>query len=227
MKTKADKVSADDQSHGGRSAFSQNPHAVREPKENNLEMAIGHEVRAYRKKLGITVTDLAASTGISLGMLSKIENGNISPSLTTLQSLSRALGVPLTAFFRRYEEPRNAVFVKAGQGVELERRGTRAGHQYNVLGHIDNNSSGVIVEPYLITLTADSDVFPTFQHEGMEFLYMLEGEVMYRHGDQLYPMQPGDSLFFDADAPHGPEVLVKLPAKYLSIISYPQRGKTD
>ncbi|KAA1183852.1 helix-turn-helix domain-containing protein [Rhizobium tropici] len=227
MKTKADKISADDQSHAGRSAFLQDPHAVREPKENNLEMAIGHEVRAYRKKLGITVTDLAAATGISLGMLSKIENGNISPSLTTLQSLSRALGVPLTAFFRRYEEPRNAVFVKAGQGVELERRGTRAGHQYNLLGHIDNNSSGVIVEPYLITLTADSDVFPTFQHEGMEFLYMLEGEVMYRHGDQLYPMQPGDSLFFDADAPHGPEVLVKLPAKYLSIISYPQRGKTD
>ena len=208
---------------GERAAFSQDPHAVREPKENNLEMAIGHEVRAYRKKLGITVTDLAAATGISLGMLSKIENGNISPSLTTLQSLSRALGVPLTAFFRRYEEPRNAVFVKAGQGVELERRGTRAGHQYNLLGHIDNNSSGVIVEPYLITLTKDSDVFPTFQHEGMEFLYMLEGEVVYRHGDQLFPMQPGDSLFFDADAPHGPEVLVKLPARYLSIISYPHK----
>ncbi|MFJ6327344.1 MULTISPECIES: helix-turn-helix domain-containing protein [unclassified Rhizobium] len=225
MKPKADKLSIDDPTHGGRPAFLQDPHAVREPKENNLEMAIGHEVRAYRKKLGITVTDLAAATGISLGMLSKIENGNISPSLTTLQSLSRALGVPLTSFFRRYEEPHNAVFVKAGQGVELERRGTRAGHQYNLLGHIDNNSSGVIVEPYLITLTADSDVFPTFQHEGMEFLYMLEGEVMYRHGDELYPMQPGDSLFFDADAPHGPEVLVKLPAKYLSIISYPQRGK--
>ena len=227
MKTKPNKTPSEDYPHGTRPAFVQDPHAVREPKVNNLEMAIGHEVRAYRKKLGITVTDLAAATGISLGMLSKIENGNISPSLTTLQSLSRALGVPLTAFFRRYEEPRNAVFVKAGQGIELERRGTRAGHQYNLLGHIDNNSSGVIVEPYLITLTADSDVFPTFQHEGMEFLYMLEGEVVYRHGDQLYPMQPGDSLFFDADAPHGPEVLVKLPSKYLSIISYPQRGKSE
>ncbi|MEK1850516.1 MAG: helix-turn-helix domain-containing protein [Phyllobacterium sp.] len=201
--------------------FSQDPHAVREPKENNLEMAIGHEVRAYRKKLGITVSDLAVTTGISLGMLSKIENGNISPSLTTLQSLSRALGVPLTAFFLRYEQPRNAVFVKSGQGVEVERRGSRAGHQYNVLGHIDNNTSGVVVEPYLITLTADSDVFPTFQHLGIELIYMLEGEVAYRHGDQLYSMQPGDSLFFDSDAPHGPEILVKLPARYLSIISYP------
>jgi transcriptional regulator with XRE-family HTH domain len=205
----------------------QNPHAVREPRENNLEMAIGHEVRAYRKQLGITVADLAVATGMSVGMLSKIENGNISASLTTLQALSRALGVPLTAFFRRFEEPRNATFVKAGEGVNIERRGTRAGHQYSLLGHIDNNSSGVMVEPYLITLTTESDVFPTFQHEGMEFLYMLEGEVTYRHGDSNFAMQPGDSLFFDADAPHGPVELVKLPARYLSIISYPNRDRSQ
>lgn len=207
-------------------ALSQNPHAVREPREKNLEMAIGHEVRAYRKKLGITGADLAAATGMSVGALSKIENGNVSPSLTTLQSLSKALGVPLTAFFRRFEEPRNATFVKAGEGVKIERRGTRAGHQYSLLGHIDNNSSGVTVEPYLITLTTESDIFPTFQHEGMEFLYMLDGVVVYRHGDQLFKMEAGDSLFFDADAPHGPQELVKLPARYLSIISYPKQGSS-
>jgi hypothetical protein len=96
--------------------------------------------------------------------------------------------VPLTAFFRRFEEERNAVFVKAGEGVDVERRGTRAGHQYNLLGHIGSNTAGVVVEPYLITLTEDSDVFPMFQHEGMEFLYMLEGEVVYRHGSNLYRM---------------------------------------
>jgi uncharacterized RmlC-like cupin family protein len=129
----------------------------------------------------------------------------------------------VTAFFRRFEEVRNAVFVKAGEGLEIERRGTRAGHQYNLLGHIGNSSSGVQVEPYLITLTADSDVFPTFQHEGLELIYMLEGEVKYRHADKLYTMLPGDSLFFDADAPHGPEVLVKLPIRFLSIISYSER----
>jgi len=204
-------------------ALTQDPHAVREPRANNLEMAIGHEVRTYRKKLGITVADLAAATGMSVGMLSKIENGNISPSLTTLQALSKALGMPITAFFKGFEEPKSASFVKAGEGVNLERRGTRAGHHYSLLGHIENNTSGVVVEPYLITLNAESDVFPTFQHEGMEFLYMLDGEVVYRHGDSLYRMQAGDSLFFDADAPHGPEELVKLPARYLSIISYPQR----
>lgn len=209
--------------NGLKPALTQDPHAVREPRANNLEMAIGHEVRTYRKKLGITVADLAAATGMSVGMLSKIENGNISPSLTTLQALSKALGMPITAFFRGFEEPKSTSFVKAGEGVNLERRGTRAGHHYSLLGHIENNTSGVVVEPYLITLNAESDVFPTFQHEGMEFLYMLEGEVVYRHGDSLYRMQAGDSLFFDADAPHGPEELVSLPARYLSIISYPQR----
>ncbi|MCD7111362.1 XRE family transcriptional regulator [Rhizobium sp. DKSPLA3] len=190
-------------------------------------MAIGHEVRAYRKRLGITVSDLAGATGLSVGMLSKIENGNISPSLTTLQSLSKALGVPLTAFFRSFEEPRNAIFVKAGEGVNIERRGTRAGHQYSLLGHIDNNTSGVTVEPYLITLTTESDVFPTFQHEGMEFLYMLDGAVTYRHGDRTFEMEAGDSLFFDADAPHGPSELTKLPARYLSIISYPTKRNSN
>jgi transcriptional regulator with XRE-family HTH domain len=200
----------------------QNPHATHDPREKVLEVAIGREVRAFRKKLGITVADLATTTNISLGMLSKIENGITSPSLTTLQALSRALGVPLTSFFRRFEEERNAVFVKAGEGVDVERRGTRAGHQYNLLGYIGSSTAGVVVEPYLITLTEDSDVFPTFQHDGMEFLYMLEGEVVYRHGSNLYRMLPGDSLFFDADAPHGPEELTRLPIRYLSIISYPQ-----
>ena len=205
----------------------QDPHAVRDRREKVLEVAIGHQVRACRKKLGITVADLAAATDLSVGMLSKIENGITSSSLTTLQALSRALGVPLTSFFRRFEEERAAVFVKAGSGLDVERRGTRAGHQYNLLGHIGHNTSGVVVEPYLITLTEDSDVFPTFQHDGMEFLYMLEGEVVYRHADNLFRMTPGDSLFFDADAPHGPEEMARFPIRYLSIISYRQRDGSD
>jgi transcriptional regulator with XRE-family HTH domain len=64
-------------------------------------------------------------------MLSKIETGNIAPSLTTLQSISKAFGLPLTALFRRFEEGRSASFVKAGARVYIERRGTRAGHQYS------------------------------------------------------------------------------------------------
>ncbi len=201
---------------------SQNPHALDGARENSLEVAIGHQVREYRTKLGMTVADLGRQANLSPGMLSKIENGVTSPSLSTLQSLSRALNVPVTAFFRKFEEQRDATFVKDGQGLAIERRGTRAGHQYHLLGHTIGKN--LVVEPYLVTLTEQSDVFPLFQHSGLEFIYLLEGEVAYRHGNKLYAMQAGDSLFFDADAPHGPEELRKLPIKLLSVIVYSRTG---
>ncbi len=202
--------------------LTQNPHRTTEKLEKVLEVAIGRELRAFRKQQNMTVADLSKQTAISVGMLSKIENGNTSPSLTTLQTLANALSVPLTSFFRGFEEKREAVHTPAGQGVTIDRAGTRAGHQYNLLGHIGANTSGVIVEPYLIVLTSESDTFETFQHEGIETIFMLEGAVDYRHGSKIYPLRPGGTLFFEADAPHGPETLVELPARYLSIITYAQ-----
>lgn len=196
----------------------QDPHAIGGGRETSLELSIGREVRDFRKKIDMTVAELAKLAGLSAGMLSKIENGITSPSLATLQSLSRALHVPVTAFFRKFEEERDATFVRSGQGLTIERRGTRAGHQYQLLGH--TMRKGIVVEPYMITLTAESDVFPLFQHAGIEFLYMLEGEVGYRHGSKTYTLTPGDSLYFDADVPHGPDELRKLPIRFLSIICY-------
>lgn len=203
-------------------SLKQNPHQIRDVGERNLEAAIGRALRAARQQQGMTVVELSARTNISIGMLSKIENGVTSPSLNTLQTLSHALSVPITTFFRGFEEKREVQHVKSGTHVEIERRGTRAGHQYHLLGHIGANSSGVVVEPYLIVLTGMSDAFPTFQHDGIELLYMLEGRVGYRHGDQIFVLEPGDSLLFDADERHGPEELIELPARYLSIICYPQ-----
>lgn len=193
---------------------------IDEGPDDALEAAIGRQVRAFRSQLNMTVVELAKQAGLSPGMLSKIENGNTSPSLATLKALSRALNVPVTSFFRKYEEQRDCTFVRAGEGLIIERRGTRAGHQYQLLGHtIDKR---VLVEPYLISLTQGSEVFPLFQHPGVEFIYMLEGEVVYRHANQTYRLRSGDSLFFDADAPHGPDELVALPIRFLSIIVTPR-----
>jgi transcriptional regulator with XRE-family HTH domain len=198
----------------------QDPHGG--GRSGRLEQAIGHELRRARERLDITLSEVAKAAGMSAGMLSKIENGSTSLSLSSLQSLSRALQVPLTSLFRSFEEVRDATFVRAGEGLKIERRGTRAGHQYQLLGH--SRSGRLAVEPYLITLTAASDVFPVFQHEGIEFLYMLEGEVGYRHGDKVYVLTPGDSLYFDADVPHGPDELRRLPIRFLSVICHSREG---
>ncbi len=186
--------------------------------ENALELAIGRQVKRYRKQLGLTITDVCDRTGLSAGMMSKIENGNTSPSLATLRSLSTALNVPVTALFREFEEQRDAIFVKAGQGLAIDRHGTRAGHQYQLLGH--SVHSNVSVEPYLITLEKKSEVFPIFQHAGVEFIYVLQGTMVYRHLNATFSLSRGDSLFFDSDAPHGPEELVELPVRFLSVITH-------
>ena len=184
--------------------------------DGELERSIGSQVRLFRQQLKLTVSEAAESAGLSPGMLSKIENGNISPSLATLNSLSMALNVPVTAFFRKYEEQRDCAYVPANQGLVIERQGTRAGHQYQLLGHTMGKK--LSVEPYLITINEKTDVFPLFQHDGIEFIYMLKGKAIYRYADQTFTLSPGDSLCFDSDGPHGPEELLKLPVILISVI---------
>ena len=185
-------------------------------KDASLESAVGRQVRATRTALGMTLAELAKAASISVSMLSKIENGQTSPSLTTLEGLASVLNVPIATFFATYDEKREATFVRKGNGLAIERRGSSKGHLYQLLGH--SLRSSLQVEPFLITLDENSDAYPIFQHPGVEFIYMLRGEVSYRHGQQTHILRPGDSLFFDAQALHGPLELRKLPAVYLSVI---------
>lgn len=190
------------------------------PRDGGLQEAIGAQVRSLRKQHEMTVVELAGQAGVSAGMLSKIENGGICPSLNTLQSLAAALNVPITAFFEKFEERRDVSYVPAGAGVTIERRGSKAGHRYQLLGH--SMGGELAVEPYLVTLSEGASAYSSFRHEGVEFIYLLEGRVGYRHGDRLFELGPGDALFFDAAAPHGPETLHELPLRLLSIIIYPR-----
>jgi transcriptional regulator with XRE-family HTH domain len=188
--------------------------------ERTLEQAIGAQIRLYRKINSLTVAELATAASLSTSMLSKIENGQISPSLGTLQLIASALNLPISLLFAGFEERRDSSYVKAGEGVVIHRRGTKVGHQYELIGH--SLFGETVVEPYLITLSSDAAPYTAFQHEGIEFIYMLSGEVVYALGDRSYHLSPGDALLFDSGAPHGPEKLLKTPMTYLSIIIYPR-----
>lgn len=186
-----------------------------------LEDAIGAQVRDFRKAAGLTVSELAGAADISTAMVSKIENGQIAASLSTLHQLASALNMPLSMLLASFEGRRGCSFVKKGKGLEIKRRGTKVGHHYQQLGHSIGGS--IVFEPYLITLSKDAEPYRQFRHEGIELIYMLTGEVSYLHGESSYHMEPGDCLLFDSAEFHGPETLIKLPATYLSIIVYPRR----
>ncbi len=186
--------------------------------KGTLGQVIANHVRTRRLDIGLSVGQLAERTGISKGMLSKIENAQTSPSLSTLERLAAALDMPVTSLFRGLAEERDAVFVKAGSGPEIVRKGTRAGHTYELLGSLRGPYKRV--EPLLVSLDEESEVFPLFQHAGIEMLYMLSGVMEYSYGRQRYKMARGDTLQFEGDIPHGPTMLIKLPIRFLSITIY-------
>ena len=157
--------------------------------ELQLEISIGRRVRLLRQRLQLTATELAAEAGLSPGMLSKIENGGTSPSLSTLEGARPRAQRAADQLLRRFRGAARLFLCARGQGVLIERRGTKSGHRYELLGH--SISGDIVVEPYLITLSEDAEPYALFQHDGVEFIYMLTGKVIYRHGDKLYPMSAG------------------------------------
>lgn len=186
--------------------------------EGELERTIAARARAYRLASGRSVAETAQRVGISKAMLSKIENAQTSASLTTLARLAAGLEVPVTALFRGADVEREAVFVPAGHGAKISRRGSRQGHLYELLGALRGPHKRM--EAVLVTLTEASEVFPLFQHPGTELLYMLEGVMVYGHGAASYTLRPGDALQLDGEGSHGPVELVELPTRFLAVTAY-------
>ena len=186
--------------------------------EGALERAIAIQVRRHRHSRGMTVGELSVRAGISKAMLSKIENSLTSSSLTTLSRLAVALDVPVTALFRGADGDREAVFTPADGGARIVARGSRVGHEYTLLGALRGPRKRM--EAHLVTLTERTEVFPLFQHPGTELVFMLEGEMVYGHGEASYTLVPGDALQLDGEGVHGPQELVALPIRFLSVVAY-------
>lgn len=183
-----------------------------------LSGVIAWRVRSRSRELGISATELARRAGLSKPMISKIQAARGAPSLETLLRLADALEMPVTSLFQGLDEERDALFTRAGAGPELGRPGTRSGHRYQLLGSMRGPAKRM--EPMLVTLTSESEVFPLYQHPGTELLYMLEGQMDYGYGGAVYEMLPGDALQLDGEVPHGPVRLSLLPVRFLSVTAY-------
>ena len=181
--------------------------------------SIGRVARRIRDELGLTLANVAQQARISPGMLSRLETGRVSPSLETIVALAEVLGIRPALLLQDIGSPESlAQHTPAGQGLEVVRRGTRRGHNYQLLAAPCGPRKEF--EPYFVTMIDKSEVFPGFQHAGTEFIYILAGEMRYRHGKESYHLKEGDSLTFRGEIAHGPERLIKMPIRMLSVIIY-------
>lgn len=162
---------------------------------NSGEILIGARLRAIRCKQKLSIRTLARKCGISANTLSLIENDRTSPSLHTLQLLAHGLDIPLTTIFEKDKPAYALVF----QQQEM-RTAVRFAH-----GTLENLGEGLPplgAEPILVRLEPNCQEVQDISHAGREFIYCLEGNLACFIAGQSYLLSPGDSLLFDARAPH-------------------------
>ena len=209
------------ESAAGRRARAPKPQPAGPALERSQSPAVdlGRTARRLRESQNLTLADVAGRADISSAMLSRLETGRVSPSLETIVALSQALGVTASALMQRVGvDDGGAQLIRAGEGLETVRSGTRRGHTYHLLAA--QRGPRKVFEPFLVTLNDRSEVFPGFQHPGIEFIHLLSGVLHYRHGRHTYVLRPGDTLTFRGDIAHGPERLEKIPIRMLSLIIY-------
>ncbi|MCG6904288.1 MAG: XRE family transcriptional regulator [Rhodobacter sp.] len=170
--------------------------------EQDVNAKIGQALRRLRRDKALTVTQLASMSQVSPGMISRIENGQVSPSLSTLDALARGLQVQLMSLFAHTSDVADVHYVAAGTGLASRRITPGHAHDYMLLGrHVDR---GGTFDAARVTIRRDqaSDL-PRYQHEGHVFLFVILGEATYTCGGESFALAPGASLSFDAKLSHG------------------------
>ena len=156
---------------------------------------LGTRLRTLRKERHLTQRDLATQAGISVNAVSLIERDEISPSVSTLQSLAGALNVKMSYFFAD-DEQANVIYVKSTDRPELQSDGVS-------IGSLGGKLKGQQLEPLFIVLqpgagSGEQDVV----HAGLEFVCCLVGQIKYEIDKAVYLLNPGDTLLFKAQLPH-------------------------
>ena len=182
-------------------------------REALLQTAIGRSVRDWRRRHDLNGLDLAKAAGISLGMLSRIENGTVSPSLGTLQAIGSALGVPVTDLIRGYNEQSRAVFVSSHYESLRDKVSTTLVREIS-------SSTPLALDAIVVRLASEQDKQQRQEERGTFYVHCLAGEVTYGHAAKRYAMAPGDSLTFEASGPHGVTKGTRFPVKLLIVRNY-------
>jgi transcriptional regulator with XRE-family HTH domain len=177
----------------------EHPSKTREAKQRNLDPVsdcVGQQLRTLRMERKLSIRALAERSGLSVNTLSLIENGKTSPSVNTLQHLAQSLDVPITAFFEEKHPKRRVAYQRSGERKQIS-------FAQGQMERLSAGFPGMGSEPFItkLELGANSGDRP-ITYAGRQFIYCLEGHITYIIEDEVYPLAPGDSLIFDAYAPH-------------------------
>jgi len=163
------------------------------------ETEVGKRIQQHRINKGLTLQELSEKTGLSKGYLSKIENSEKAPPVSTLINLAKALNIGISEIFGETEENSPICLVKKSDRRTIARDGSVFGYAYQTLAHKFHNKH---MEPYFLTLPLKPEENALFQHKGEEILFVLEGVMKFFHGEKEFIVEEGDCIYFDGSIPH-------------------------
>lgn len=165
------------------------------------EIDICQRIKQLRTRKKITIKELGSKTKLTQGYLSRIENSNNPPPIPTLLKIGEALGVHISYFFGD-ENSQNGMFItRKNERKEIIRDFSSLGYIFETVAH---KKSDKIMDPLVLTLPRklDPDTLPYMCHGGEEFLYVLQGEMIFFYDDKEYRVKEGDCIYFDPSIPH-------------------------
>ena len=167
-----------------------------------IDRAIGASLKEIRQSRNLSARGLSEKSGVSAAMVSRIENGLVSPSIGTLAALAEALEVPIISLFREaHTDHTDFTLVRGGEGLKSTRMTDGHKHEYvNLAMHVRKD---LRFQARRVELLREHGRPPTYLGHGVVFVQVLEGEAIYRYGQQRFNLGPGDSISVDAELNHG------------------------
>jgi transcriptional regulator with XRE-family HTH domain len=164
---------------------------------------VGEKLKALRLRRKMGLVELSRHAGLSPALLSKLEHGKLYPTLPTLSRIALVFSVGLEHFFSDEKEKRTFALIRKKDRLRFpEAPGLQeAAFDFETLDYLATDRK---FNAYLADFLAVApDKIRLHQHAGVEFIYVLKGRLALKVGAESQHLDAGDSLYFDAQLPHG------------------------
>jgi transcriptional regulator with XRE-family HTH domain len=183
-------------------------------------VSIGRVVKELRHKKQITLQDLAARTGIPQSVLAEIESGEIVPPVATLLKLAKVFNVGMASFFEEEAPDVKISVTRKGKRIRVERRPHHhKGEVDYIYESLEAHKSDKHMEPLCVEFQpVDIGDMVFTNHEGEEFIFVLDGRLEFRTDDRVEILDPGDTIYFESDVNHSFRSLDGKTAKAIAVV---------
>ena len=189
------------------------------------EAEIGKKIKVFRLQKNLTLQELADKTGYSKGYLSKVEKSEKAPPVATLSTIARELGGTVASFLGEGPQNDTISMVRKSERTLMAHTGEEFGYAWEALANPYPNKH---MEPFILSYPSEDALKHSFQHDGEEMLFVLQGKMRFKYGDRGFVLEEGDCVYFDSNTLHTGEPVGDEPLKTLIVLySASPKGPTS